>query len=92
MPSIRVGETFSCLYFGQNDVDLSIYIAAAMGISVVWVKKIWARYRNVDSTKDIVFPFLMGRPKKSLPGRREHSAVVANVRGKKQAQYIWNTA
>jgi len=30
MPSIRVGETFSCLHFGQNDVDLSIYILTSM--------------------------------------------------------------
>jgi len=29
MPSIRVGETFSYLHFGQNDVDLSIYKVSA---------------------------------------------------------------
>jgi len=34
MPSIRVGETFSCLHFGQNDVDLSIYPSTGESLAV----------------------------------------------------------
>ena len=50
-------------------------IAETMCISVRWVKKISARYSNIDADK-IVYPMPMGRPRDSLPGRREHSAVL----------------
>ena len=50
-------------------------IAEAMGISVRWVKKLCARYGST-STEKIVYPLPMGRPRDSMPGRREHSAVL----------------
>ena len=50
-------------------------IAETMCISVRWVKKISARYSNIDADK-IVYPMPMGRPRDSLPGRREHSTVL----------------
>ena len=40
-----------------------------------WVKKISARYSTIDADK-IVYPMPMGRPRDSMPGRREHSAVL----------------
>ena len=43
-------------------------IAETMRISVRWVKKISARYSNIDADK-IVHPMPMGRPRDSLPGR-----------------------
>ena len=50
-------------------------IAETMCISVRWVKKISARYSTIDADK-IVYPMPMGRPRDSMPGRREHSAVL----------------
>jgi len=50
-------------------------IAETMKISIIWVKKLWARYKHTKPT-DVVFPKKIGRPKKGLDGRKEHSAVV----------------
>ncbi len=49
-------------------------IAAAIGVSSIWVKKLWARYKNAGK---IVYPKRMGRPKHGLTGRREHSAILS---------------
>ena len=51
-------------------------IAETMNVSARWVKKLWARYRHSDAGR-IIYPAPMGRPKNGLPGRREHSAVLA---------------
>ena len=51
-------------------------IAETMGISVRWVKKLHARYGNT-SPERMIYPGTMGRPQDGLPGRREHSAVLA---------------
>ena len=51
-------------------------IAKTMGVSARWVRRLYARYRNVD-LKDVTYPMRMGRPKSGLPGRREHSTVLA---------------
>ena len=51
-------------------------IADTMGISEIWVKKLWARYKGVEPDR-IVYPASMGRPENGLPGRREHSAVLS---------------
>ena len=50
-------------------------IAESMNVSVIWVKKLWSRYRNCTGT--ITYPLKMGRPENGLPGRREHSAVLS---------------
>ena len=50
-------------------------IAEQMGVSVRWVQKLFARYKNVEPNQ-MVYPKPMGRPKKSLVGRLEHSAVL----------------
>ncbi len=50
-------------------------IAERMDISVRWIQKIWARYKNIKPSQ-IVYPKPMGRPKKSLPGRLEHSTIL----------------
>ena len=44
-----------------------------MNVSVIWVQKLWARYRHVSH---ITYPKQMGRPKNGVYGRREHSAVI----------------
>ena len=51
-------------------------IAATMGVSEAWVKRLWARYRHAKES-EIRYPLPMGRPPKGLHGRREHSAVLA---------------
>ena len=51
-------------------------IAEEMGVTTRWVQKLWARYKNVELNQ-IVYPKSMGRPKKSLIGRLEHSAVIS---------------
>ena len=53
-------------------------IAKNAGISVRWVQKICRRYSGVSIGK-ISYPGTLGRPKKSLPGRLEHSAVLSAV-------------
>ena len=50
-------------------------IAEAMGVSISWVKKLWARYRSTGPSR-MTCMCRMGRPVKSLPRRREHSAVL----------------
>ena len=49
-------------------------IAASMGISVRWVQKLWARYKDKDA---VAYPEPMGRPPHPPPGRREHSAILS---------------
>ena len=49
-------------------------IADAMSVSVRWVQAVWARYKGRPT---ITYPLQMGRPANSLPGRREHSAVIS---------------
>ena len=44
-------------------------IAETLDISVIWVKKLWARYRNVRPS-GITYPRPVGRPAKGTPGRR----------------------
>ena len=51
-------------------------IAESMKISVIWVKKLWARYRHAESAK-ITYSTRIGRPEAGLPGRREYSAVIS---------------
>ena len=51
-------------------------IAKEAGISVRWVQRLCKRYSGVPIDK-ISYPLTMGRPKNSLPGRREHSAVLS---------------
>ena len=51
-------------------------IAADMGVSESWVKKLCARYKHTPLS-EIRYPLPMGRPPKGLHGRREHSAVLA---------------
>ena len=41
-------------------------IADTMGISEIWVKKLWARYKGVEPDR-IVYPASMGRPENGLP-------------------------
>ena len=50
-------------------------IARAMGVSVVWVKKLWARYKGIRPAS-MPPPRRPGRKVGSAPGRREHSAVL----------------
>ena len=51
-------------------------IAEEAGVSVRWVQKLVKKYRGVK-IGEISYPATMGRPKNSLPGRREHSAVLS---------------
>ena len=48
-------------------------IAETAGVSIRWVQKLWARYKDFQS---VTYPRPMGRPVNGLPGRREHSAVL----------------
>ena len=50
-------------------------IAEEMNVSPRWIRKLCARYRNVD-LKDVVYPMRMGRRPNGMPGRKEHSAVL----------------
>jgi len=47
-------------------------IAETVDISVTWVQKLWAGYRNTNPA-DIIFPENMGRPKKGRYGHRERN-------------------
>ncbi len=51
-------------------------IAAKMNVSVRWVQKLHKRYKDADK---IVYPAPMGRPKKSAPGRLEHSVILSAI-------------
>ena len=53
-------------------------IAETAGVSVRWVQKLWKRYRDAD---EISYPLPMGRPRRSSPGRREHSAALSAAAG-----------
>lgn len=52
-------------------------IAETLGISVRWVQKLGAKYKNVQISM-IKYPSAMGRPVEGLPGRREQAAVLSN--------------
>ena len=64
-------------------------IAGAMGISVRYVQRLWAKFKNTPKNK-IVFPAPMGRPRRGPPTRSEQSAVLS-ARGKLNAgaNVIW---
>ena len=51
-------------------------IAAKMNVSVRWVQKLHKRYKDADK---MVYPAPMGRPKKSAPGRLEHSVILSAI-------------
>ena len=53
-------------------------IAKNMGISTRRVQRLCRRYSGI-SIGSISYPDALGRPRKSLPGRREHSAVLSAV-------------
>ena len=55
-------------------------IAKNAGISARWVQKLCRRYAGIP-IGSISYPGNLGRPRKSLPGRREHSAVLSAVSG-----------
>ena len=52
-------------------------IGRLVGVSAVWVRKLYARYRHQKPSR-ISYPARLGRPAGSLPGRREHSAVLTS--------------
>ena len=52
-------------------------IGRLTGVSAVWVRKLYARYRHQKPSR-ISYPAPLGRPAGSLPGRREHSAVLTS--------------
>ena len=59
----------------QEFVD-TCKIAQEMNVSACCIRKLCARYKNVES-KDVRYPpYHMGRPSDSMPGRREHSAIL----------------
>ena len=51
-------------------------IAETMGISVRYVQKLWAKFKNTPKDK-IVFPAKMGRPCRGSPTSAEQSAVLS---------------
>ena len=51
-------------------------IAEPMKISIIWVKKLWVRYRYTESAK-ITYSTRIRRPEISMPGRKERSAVIS---------------
>ena len=50
-------------------------IAKEMNVSARWIRKLCARYRNID-LKDMAYPVRMGRRPNDISGRREESAVL----------------
>ena len=50
-------------------------IAESMKISIIWVKKLWARYRHAESTK-ITYSTRIGRSEMAYPDV-EYSAVIS---------------
>ena len=50
-------------------------ITKEMNVSTRWIRKLCARYRNVN-LKDVAYPMRMGRRPNGMPGRREESAVL----------------
>ena len=50
-------------------------IAESMGITIRYVQKLWARFKNTPKDM-IVFPARMGRPHRSPPTRNEQSVVL----------------
>ena len=55
-------------------------IAQSMEVSIRWIQKLWARHKT-HITGTISHPAPMGRPENSMPGRREHSAVLSARQG-----------
>ena len=53
-------------------------IAETVGISVRWVQRLCRRYHDIP-IYNIYYPYTLGRPPKSLPGRCEHSAVLSAI-------------
>ena len=66
-------------------------IAESMGITVRYVQKLWARFKNTPKEK-IVFPATMGRaPLRETPTRSEQSAVLTARRTiRSGASRIWD--
>ena len=65
-------------------------IAESMGITVRYVQKLWARFKNTPKEK-IVFPSPMGRPLRGTPTRSEQSAVLTARRTiRSGASRIWD--
>ena len=65
-------------------------IAETMNISIRYVQKLWARFKNTPKGM-IVFPAPMGRPRRSLPTRNEQSSVlVARRKLRGGANRIWS--
>ena len=61
----------------RNGTYTNREIANIYDISMRWVQKICARYKDKDPAT-IKYPDPMGRPQDSMPGRREQSAVLSN--------------
>ena len=65
-------------------------ISESMGITVRYVQKLWARFKNTPKGK-IVFPAPMGRPSRGTPTRSEQSAVLTARRALKSgASRLWD--
>ena len=65
-------------------------IAESMVITVRYVQKLWARFKNTPKEK-IVFPSPMGRPLRGTPTRSEQSAVLTARRTiRSGASRIWD--
>ena len=60
----------------RDGTHTSREIAKIFGISMRWVQKLCAKYKDMPLSS-IKYPDVMGRPVKSLPGRREQSAVLS---------------
>ena len=69
----------------RNDADTS-KIAKEMHVSARWIRKLCARYRNVEP-KDVKYPMRMGRPSGGMPGRRRHLTILTY----RQAAYLGAT-
>ena len=69
----------------RNDISTAT-IAKEMNVSARWIRKLCARYRNVD-LKGVAYPMRMGRRPNGMPGRREESAVLTH----RQASHLGAT-
>ena len=63
----------------QNGTRTNKEMAENLGISIRWVQKLCVRYAHMNPST-IQYPDTMGRPPNTLPGRREHAAVLSNHR------------
>ena len=64
-----------CIVEEKRKGTKNAIIAETMNISIIYVQKLWARFKNTPKGM-IVFPAPMGRPRRSLPTRNEQSAVL----------------